>query len=53
MRDIQIHDGAIHFIETAPSVLREIPYIAYKEYKVDNNEKNNLVFHSMNILCDL
>ena len=24
----------IHFVETAPSVLREVPWITYREYKV-------------------
>ena len=26
--------SSVHFIETSPSVLREVPWITYREYKV-------------------
>ncbi len=26
--------STVHFIETSPSVLREVPFITYREYKV-------------------
>lgn len=35
----------VHFVETAPSVLREVPWITYREYKVSNT---SLLGHVIN-----
>ena len=51
-------NSTVHFVETAPSVFREVPWITSREYKVRvdkagnlmsriNGENNNL------LLCDL